>query len=431
MEAERRAASQKRLAPNQRVSGAVGEFIEGPSKRRRRQRLFGHVIQAVGERRYLVRFDNGEEKECASNVLKVESALSSLPPDMPLPAPESVRVTRAYEEADGDAEIQDNSEEAEDLSTARLEEEDAEVAEELSEEEEDEMKDQEPRNNDGAPESQPPATTTTNEPVHDPNGRMPGQLPTAAAATVKDYHSIKKAAKEKVAALVGTEVTVTSRKNGSMTWKVVERHNPPDEKLISKGNRPYGLRDFSTMTHRKSEVLAHMFLELSFLDWKEKVKKINLEVEKTKNKCRKFSLEEFLIGMGLIIGASEFSQKGVELFCGKKPDEDDDELEQWPSISAAPHFEQYMAFSRFKDFWRFLPSIFADESVKEKDPWWEFSGAIDEFNYIRNTKVVCSQWISADETMCAWRPRTTALGGLPNISFVVRKPEPLGKILQL
>jgi hypothetical protein len=29
--------------------------------------------------------------------------------------------------------------------------------------------------------------------------------------------------------------------------------------------------------------------------------------------------------------------------------------------------------------------------------------------------------------MSAWRPRTTALGGLPNISFIARKPEPLGK----
>ena len=28
--------------------------------------------------------------------------------------------------------------------------------------------------------------------------------------------------------------------------------------------------------------------------------------------------------------------------------------------------------------------------------------------------------------MSAWRPRTTAPGGLPNISFVLRKPEPLG-----
>jgi hypothetical protein len=65
--------------------------MEGPAKRRRRQRLFGHIIQAVGERRYLVRFNNGEEKECASNILKVESALASLPPDMPMPAVTTVR----------------------------------------------------------------------------------------------------------------------------------------------------------------------------------------------------------------------------------------------------------------------------------------------------------------------------------------------------
>jgi hypothetical protein len=41
---------------------------------------------------------------------------------------------------------------------------------------------------------------------------MPGQLQTATTASVKDYHSFKKAAKEKVVALVGTEVTVTSKK---------------------------------------------------------------------------------------------------------------------------------------------------------------------------------------------------------------------------
>ena len=87
------------------------------------------------------------------------------------------------------------------------------------------------------------------------------------------------------------------------------------------------------------------------------------------------------------------------------------------------------ATDRFKDFRRFLPAIYADESKKETDPWYQFSGAIDEFNVIRQARVECSRWISADESMSAWRPRTTALGGLPNISFVVRKPEPLGKIM--
>ena len=31
-----------------------------------------------------------------------------------------------------------------------------------------------------------------------------------------------------------------------------------------------------------------------------------------------------------------------------------------------------------------------------------------------------------DETMCAWRPRQSKLGRLPNISYIIRKPEPLG-----
>ncbi len=119
----------------------------------------------------------------------------------------------------------------------------------------------------------------------------------------------------------------------------------------------------------------------------------------------------------------------MDLFGGKKGEEDDDEVDDWPSNSPSPAFEKCMAFCRFKDFRRFFPSIYADKSRKETDVWWQFSGAIDEFNLIRTTKLTCSHWISVDESMCAWRPRTAALGGLPNISFVVRKPEPLGKFL--
>jgi hypothetical protein len=41
---------------------------------------------------------------------------------------------------------------------------------------------------------------------------------------------------------------------------------------------------------------------------------MNVAVAAEKCKCRKFSAEEFLIGLVLIIGAAEFSQKGVDLF---------------------------------------------------------------------------------------------------------------------
>jgi hypothetical protein len=86
-----------------------------------------------------------------------------------------------------------------------------------------------------------------------------------------------------------------------------------------------------------------------------------------------------------------------------------------------------MSFSRFKEFWSLLPCIWIDEARKENDPWYKFSAAIDEFNEIRKMRVKSSQWISCDESMSAWKPRKTALGGLPNISFIIRKPKPLGK----
>ncbi|MFN9983846.1 MAG: hypothetical protein ACK53Y_28225, partial [bacterium] len=54
--------------------------------------------------------------------------------------------------------------------------------------------------------------------------------------------------------------------------------------------------------------------------------------------------------------------------------DEDPENYQWRSISQSPKSEQYMAFSRFKDFQHFLPSIHADKSRKDTDPWYQFSG---------------------------------------------------------
>jgi hypothetical protein len=76
-----------------------------------------------------------------------------------------------------------------------------------------------------------------------------------------------------------------------------------------------------------------------------------------------------------------------------------------------------LAFSHCKDFRGFFPFIYVDESLKGKDVWWEFAGAVDGLIYlIRRIKLTCSPWIGVDKTMCAWRPRTTALGGL---SFIL------------
>ncbi len=376
METGRRAAGQKRLCPNQRVSGSVGEFIEGPSKRCRRQCLFGHVIRAVGEKKYLVRFDNWEEKECSSNILKVESMAASLPPDVPLPVPQNVREEAMLDAVIG--EVEQDADEGEDLPATRPEED--EVEEEDSEPEATMHDEPMP-----AEQQAEEANATNAEQPNDEEGRMPGQLPTAEQSTVKDYHSIKKSAKEKIAGLAGHEVTVGTRSSGTMTWKVVPTYEPPDESLLHdiKPKEEFGIKNFLSANYKRSTVLAEIFLSLMFLDWKSKVAKMNDAVEKERCKCRKFTPEEFLIGLALIIGAADFSQKGVDLFGSKDTGEDEEEDDMlWNSISASPHFEQYMPFSRFKDFHRFFPSIFANQNKKDIDPWYQFCDSIEEYNQI-------------------------------------------------
>ncbi len=100
--------------------------------------------------------------------------------------------------------------------------------------------------------------------------------------------------------------------------------------------------------------------------------------------------------------------------------------EEWDGFSPHPNFDQYMSLHRFKKFRHWFPSVNIDKNREGADPWYPFIGGIDEFNKIRREKISGSTWISIDESMSSWKPRTTATGGLPNISFIMRKPKPLG-----
>jgi hypothetical protein len=392
----RRATANKRLHVNQRVSGSVGEYIEGPTKRRRRQRLYGHIISAIGERKYMVRFDDGSEKECSSALLRVEKMHTNVPPDIQMPTETTLEHRVVLH--DLEEEVVDQEEE-EPLGASPDDEEMEEVLAEATQD-------------DGDP----------------PNG-MPGQLPTEKEQPLaKDYTAIKMQALEIITSLVGEKVTIKTRNNGAMTWTVIASHDPPDV-IPEKEHNQYGLKGFKVENFKRSEVLCSVFLMLLFKDWRKKVEKLNVAVATSKAKCRPFTEKEFLTGLAILIGAAEFAKRGSDLFSVKDQfmEEGDDDDEKWPSLCPEPHFEKYMSFGRWKDFRRYFPEIFADETRKETDVWYQFSAAVDEFNEIRSTLICGSRWISVDETMCAWKPRKTATGGLPNISFIIRKPEPLGK----
>lgn len=51
---------------------------------------------------------------------------------------------------------------------------------------------------------------------------------------------------------------------------------------------------------------------------------------------------------------------------------------------------------------------------------------VDGYNENRINWLAASVVKVLDESMSAWRPRTTKAGGLPHLSLIARKPEPLG-----
>ena len=90
-----------------------------------------------------------------------------------------------------------------------------------------------------------------------------------------------------------------------------------------------------------------------------------------------------------------------------------------------------MSKHRFVQIRKVFPLAFAnfDQGVEGQDnfdPWWPISTFVDNYNKNRNKTVAASIRKTLDESMSAYRPRASALGGLPNISYIMRKPEPLG-----
>jgi len=131
---------------------------------------------------------------------------------------------------------------------------------------------------------------------------------------------------------------------------------------------------------------------------------IRADNEKQKGRVKPFRDDEFLVALGLLIGSVEYGTRGKELWVtsSHKDGGIEGEVEKWESFVCHPNF-------------------------KGSDDWFSFSPAVEEFNELRAKRVNAHVWKTADESMSSYRPRTTKLGGLPNISFVMRKPEPLGK----
>jgi hypothetical protein len=61
--------------------------------------------------------------------------------------------------------------------------------------------------------------------------------------------------------------------------------------------------------------------------------------------------------------------------------------------------------------------------------WDVFDGFVKEYNEVRTSMTdVC--YAILDKSMSGWRPKMSVLGGLPNITFEIRKPVNLGTMIK-
>jgi len=153
--------------------------------------------------------------------------------------------------------------------------------------------------------------------------------------------------------------------NKSVLWTVIE-DIPSADFIETRGNdKPIGFKNIGTLKQLpKHIILASLFLELMFKNKeaiKQSVQRMNYYISAERsNKVKPFTPEEFIICIGLLIGACEFEKQGKKCWMAVdrgKPNEE----ENFHSLIQHPNFDRFMPYNRFKDFRRFLPTIWIDD----------------------------------------------------------------------
>ena len=155
--------------------------------------------------------------------------------------------------------------------------------------------------------------------------------------------------------------------------------------MVIEESKPDSIEQQEQSHLSKDLIFANLFVQLKFgEDLHINIEKLNEEVrlynnnERTSMRYKSFLEQKFLIGLALMIGATGHGAKGSEL---QKASEYEEELkDDWPSLILQPDFGRFMLQNHFKEFCKFIPAIWVDQSISEQDQWWQFSGAVNDLN---------------------------------------------------
>jgi Transposase IS4 len=241
-------------------------------------------------------------------------------------------------------------------------------------------------------------------------------------------HKIKREeADQKLKESFGEKVTVgESKTTTKVTWTVVDPnllfkdHHP--NLLGGGGERNASSPRPSAFTLFKSPLKSSpneldVWLRLYPGDMEVHLSRMNTVGRNENSRFVPIDTREWVKFMGLFYGASLSKAKGRDFWKTEKP----------KSIFVhIPDFSQVMSRNRYESIKGLMKWAFADREKEGVDDWWRIRTGVDEYNKSRREVVNTSGKLVVDESMCPWQPRTTKTGDLPHLSFVERKPRPLG-----
>ena len=299
------------MVPGMRVSGKHGDYVNSPESRRKsRERVYGYVIEAKENNRYLIRFDNNIEKECFSNTLKIEQDAAAVPPS------ESKQV-------EVDAAVESEKEDVDEESASEDEAPEAELAIEHG---------------------------VVN--IGDINESADVSVNDSRQVEVESrqntYQNRLRAKRKVISELVGETVAMKSSGN-EIIWEVITNHTTPEEKKeVSDARKKQwvelGYNEIKTLMEAEKfvdpttvsddgtsnlaiplrpksidycTVFVKLWLKLSFNYWSKTFEKFNdcisAHNEQQPKNIKEFTRSEFLTCFSLFIGAVVFSVSGARL----------------------------------------------------------------------------------------------------------------------
>jgi hypothetical protein len=91
---------------------------------------------------------------------------------------------------------------------------------------------------------------------------------------------------------------------------------------------------------------------------------------------------------------------------------------------APPDFGRILSSDRFQRVLRYLAR--GPAGTEETDPWAEVRWLVEGFNSVRKQQFKCGWIVTPDESMIQWTGASGPPNEMPHMSYVPRKPVPLG-----